>query len=136
MRLCFFFFLMLRRPPRSTRTDTLFPYTTLFRSEHPQIGACARAFQIPRRGAAAPGASHRHLIVTGPLLRRPVEIVRARDAERSGGINECFREFVGIDRIAPRDRAARAVIGVGRSEERRVGQECVSTCRSWWSPYH
>src|SRR3546814_17823359 len=30
----FFFFLMIRRPPRSTRTDTLFPYTTLFRSVH------------------------------------------------------------------------------------------------------
>src|SRR3546814_7086319 len=30
----FFFFLMIRRPPRSTRTDTLFPYTTLFRSIH------------------------------------------------------------------------------------------------------
>src|SRR3546814_1237163 len=29
-----FFFLMIRRPPRSTRTDTLFPYTTLFRSLH------------------------------------------------------------------------------------------------------
>src|SRR3546814_1964950 len=28
------FFLMIRRPPRSTRTDTLFPYTTLFRSPH------------------------------------------------------------------------------------------------------
>src|SRR3546814_19612723 len=28
-----FFFLMIRRPPRSTRTDTLFPYTTLFRSK-------------------------------------------------------------------------------------------------------
>src|SRR3546814_14305126 len=28
----FFFFLMIRRQPRSTRTDTLFPYTTLFRS--------------------------------------------------------------------------------------------------------
>src|SRR3546814_11180494 len=27
------FFLMIRRPPRSTRTDTLFPYTTLFRSK-------------------------------------------------------------------------------------------------------
>src|SRR3546814_7099506 len=30
-----FFFLMIRRPPRSTRTDTLFPYTTLFRSRGP-----------------------------------------------------------------------------------------------------
>src|SRR3546814_10227204 len=31
--LCVMFFLMIRRPPRSTRTDTLLPYTTLFRSE-------------------------------------------------------------------------------------------------------
>src|SRR3546814_16549472 len=29
-----FFFVMIRRPPRSTRNDTLFPYTTLFRSKH------------------------------------------------------------------------------------------------------
>src|SRR3546814_14996619 len=34
---CIVVFLMIRRPPRSTRTDTLFPYTTLFRS----IGVCA-----------------------------------------------------------------------------------------------
>src|SRR3546814_5856768 len=39
------FFLMILRPPRSTRTDTLFPYTTLFRSEFfeqlaPQIAHC------------------------------------------------------------------------------------------------
>src|SRR3546814_14495269 len=40
----FCFFLMIRRPPRSTRTDTLFPYTTLFRSyrilhaRHPRTG--------------------------------------------------------------------------------------------------
>src|SRR3546814_11755576 len=33
----FFFFLMIRRPPRSTRTDTLFPYTTLFRSCGPVL---------------------------------------------------------------------------------------------------
>src|SRR5881409_2025344 len=33
-RACFFFFLMIRRPPRSTRETTLFPYTTLFRSAH------------------------------------------------------------------------------------------------------
>src|SRR3546814_1428268 len=34
----FYFFLMIRRPPRSTRTDTLFPYTTLFRSAPPARG--------------------------------------------------------------------------------------------------
>src|SRR3546814_15326605 len=38
------FFLMIRRPPRSTRTDTLFPYTTLFRS--PERGGVHE----PRRG--------------------------------------------------------------------------------------
>src|SRR6056297_3964851 len=38
----FFFFLMIRRPPRSTRTDTLFPYTTLFRSA--TFGSLREAF--------------------------------------------------------------------------------------------
>src|SRR3546814_168322 len=33
----YFFFLMIRRPPRSTRTDTLFPYTTLFRSADAEV---------------------------------------------------------------------------------------------------
>src|SRR3546814_20709949 len=33
---------MIRRPPRSTRTDTLFPYTTLFRSDQPSTAAVAR----------------------------------------------------------------------------------------------
>src|SRR3546814_13646848 len=36
-----FFFLMIRRPPRSTRTDTLFPYTTLFRSRCREDGVDA-----------------------------------------------------------------------------------------------
>src|SRR3546814_15244034 len=39
--LCCFFFLMIRRPPRSTRTDTLFPYTTLFRSGARALGELA-----------------------------------------------------------------------------------------------
>src|SRR3546814_13752614 len=42
-----FFFLMIRRPPRSTRTDTLFPYTTLFRS--------GRVLLVFRRQLGAPG---------------------------------------------------------------------------------
>src|SRR3546814_14831326 len=53
MMICFFF-LMIRRPPRSTRTDTLFPYTTLFRSvlgfDH------APSVHAARRHAALPGA--------------------------------------------------------------------------------
>src|SRR3546814_15780956 len=47
---------MIRRPPRSTRTDTLFPYTTLFRSRHQAMGAQARimavAFPLEAQGKA------------------------------------------------------------------------------------
>src|SRR3546814_4760898 len=48
----FVFFLMIRRPPRSTRTDTLFPYTTLFRSvDHGRIEHGEGEFEIrPFRG--------------------------------------------------------------------------------------
>src|SRR3546814_14999284 len=46
-----------------------------------------------------------------------------------------------IELVHPDDReatlqAARSVMAGTRSEERRVGKECVSTCRSRWSPYH
>src|SRR3546814_9318056 len=62
-----FFFLSIRRPPRSTRTDTLFPYTTLFRSRGPRSRGRARKKAL-RRGSAgrrfpppapAPRRSHR-----------------------------------------------------------------------------
>src|SRR3546814_6884574 len=51
---CFCFFLMIRRPPRATRTDTLFPYTTLFRSGLERVGfVCQRAADgDARRGDA------------------------------------------------------------------------------------
>src|SRR3546814_14242795 len=45
-------FLMIRRPPRSTRTDTLFPYTTLFRSADPLTA-------VREPGEAAQGRQHR-----------------------------------------------------------------------------
>src|SRR3546814_19383751 len=60
-----FFFLMIRRPPRSTRTDTLFPYTTLFRSVHVDSAAvksctilalqCEGAVVTTIEGVAPPG---------------------------------------------------------------------------------
>src|SRR3546814_12699639 len=97
---------MLRRPPRSTRTDTLFPYTTLFRSD----------LEIADRGAEAGIPVHKALVaIEQPFL---VKI----DEYLEHGLREALvhREaFVGP-----------------RSEERRVGKECVSTCRSRWSPYH
>src|SRR3546814_17904252 len=41
-----FFFLMIRLPPRSTRTDTLFPYTTLFRPAETQLAGAGRLIQL------------------------------------------------------------------------------------------
>src|SRR3546814_13720866 len=66
-----FFFLMIRRPPRSTRTDTLFPYTTLFRSRlGPDPGRGDRVQQrggeVQRRGGGGDRAvlfREHHLIV-------------------------------------------------------------------------
>src|SRR3546814_3702608 len=45
----FIFFLMIRRPPRSTRTDTLFPYTTLFRSR-PRFSGQGRKYIMVSNG--------------------------------------------------------------------------------------
>src|SRR3546814_17570899 len=56
----FFFFLMIRRPPRSTRTDTLFPYTTLFRSSYGDV---------PRLGPPLPGDLGR------PIMKAQREMV-------------------------------------------------------------
>src|SRR3546814_17496064 len=70
MLLFLLFFLMIRRPPRSTRTDTLFPYTTLFRSLPSPAArgrsgageACARTF---RPAGAAVGRRARACMVAG-----------------------------------------------------------------------
>src|SRR3546814_1224805 len=56
---------MIRRPPRSTRTDTLFPYTTLFRSTAPAGPA------LPRRGAARGARPRRGGLVAAGRLPRP-----------------------------------------------------------------
>src|SRR3546814_2218654 len=46
----------------------------------------------------------------------------------------CRLTYAELDRAV--DRVAALIRARGRSEERRVGKECVSTCRSRWSPYH
>src|SRR3546814_10500022 len=46
-RMLSFFFLMIRRPPRSTRTDTLFPYTTLFLSQSHMLAGTDDASDAP-----------------------------------------------------------------------------------------
>src|SRR3546814_13935871 len=112
---------MIRRPPRSTRTDTLFPYTTLFRSNDRKLIVIE-----PQRLS---GIAFDRAIFFRHCVQRRLQI-NAISAQ------QCLTHF----RIHPIKR----VFGVGhahacgavRSEERRVGKECVSTCRSRWSPYH
>src|SRR3546814_4991304 len=53
-----FFFLMIRRPPRSTRTDTLFPYTTLFRSTHVRNNGSPENGMAPPPAPATAGAQN------------------------------------------------------------------------------
>src|SRR3546814_4076410 len=65
------FFLMIRRPPRSTRTDTLFPYTTLFRSR-PVRGARwrgSRPCPLRTRGRRGQGRSEEHTSELQSLMR-------------------------------------------------------------------
>src|SRR3546814_2914332 len=74
---CFFFFLMIRRPPRSTRTDTLFPYTTLFRSpastrsSRPATCAAANRWWCGpfAKGGNANGRSEEHTSELQSLMR-------------------------------------------------------------------
>src|SRR3546814_12601841 len=112
------FFLMIRRPPRSTRPDTLFPYTTLFRSRHPRLallGDLALDVGWQRRG----GPVH----IGTRLGGRGGAILPGREVENH------LAHALGDDGVAAPHHG-------GRSEERRVGKACVSTCRSRWSPYH
>src|SRR3546814_7380674 len=85
--LCFacFFFLMIRRPPRSTRTDTLFPYTTLFRSVHQdKSGAkhCWHSAFLPCAGYGARSA--------GPETK-PVRPKRKRSEEHTSELQSLMR---------------------------------------------
>src|SRR3546814_4451219 len=51
---------MIRRPPRSTRTDTLFPYTTLFRSLEQLIDGCRRIERFQRPVMRLSASARRH----------------------------------------------------------------------------
>src|SRR3546814_2567121 len=72
---------MIRRPPRSTRTDTLFPYTTLFRSGDDHGGTVRRTAGDggDRRDAAHPGPSSGGAVLH-PLPRALLDLDRRLDA--------------------------------------------------------
>src|SRR3546814_16940793 len=99
------FFVMIRHPPRSTLTDTLFPYTTLFRSLGPQHLGMERHLSRDR-GAGLVGS----------------------DVDTAGTERQRFGEHL-------QRGASLGGKQTLRSEERRVGQECVRPCRDRWSPY-
>src|SRR3546814_14561078 len=116
---------MIRRPPRSTRTDTLVPYTTLFRSRGPveDLHHLLDA-EVAVVVGVAQARGQRLLVVEAQaffVAAGDQVQAEAQAAERfllaleRGG-------FVGAD------------VAEARSEERRVGKGCVSTCRSRWSP--
>src|SRR3546814_19889025 len=107
-----FFVLMIRRPPRSTRTDTLFPYTTLFRSR-----LCVLLERFSDRPIAVAGAErHLHDLSWKSIHSR-------RIVYRRPGVVPAQQVFPRFGRLQ-------------RSEDRRVGKECVRTCSSRWSQYH
>src|SRR3546814_11844294 len=113
-----FFFLMIRRPPRSTRTDTLFPYTTLFRSPDDREVIDLMLAHVPTNKVE--GAYN-----------------RAAYMERRRELAIIWAELVSQNLLKPADLVplpvkANPFKGVKRqpqstprSEERRVGKECV-----------
>src|SRR3546814_17124908 len=106
---------MIRRPPRSTRTDTLFPYTTLFRS----VGAARARAVPPLRGADRPPPRPRRTRI------RPDRRRRAFGDAGDGGM-----DLGAVGLAAAAARAARRAAFLVRAEERRGGKEGVSQCRS------
>src|SRR3546814_15889261 len=127
---------MIRRPPRSTRTDTLFPYTTLFRSDGQGRTVDFTNTLIiltSNLGSQAIAA----LPDDAPVERAEpavMDVVRAHF--RPEFLNR-LDEIVLFNRLAQQHMGGIVDIQVARrSEERRVGKECVSTFRSRWSPYH
>src|SRR3546814_12252613 len=81
----FIFFLMIRRPPRSTRTDTLFPYTTLFRSDQHIVEAHRVPVDFAQRGDArfdlAPQHAHGQRVADADI-QNPGRLLVQRDQRR------------------------------------------------------
>src|SRR3546814_2678768 len=114
-----FFFLMIRRPPRSTRTDTLFPYTTLFRSPQrepePRTRLPARRDAQPGDGGAqesrglkprsraertlARGRARRHLTLARKPRNRPLSPIRTAPSSSGLRSEEHTTELQSLMRI-------------------------------------
>src|SRR3546814_12676507 len=111
---------MIRRPPRSTHTDTLFPYATLFRSL--TLGK-AHAGRLIERDIAF-NSGHGEFNRKPPLLLEKVmahefgHAIGLTHSTQCGDVMTLAADCPGV----PDDQL--------RSEDRRVGKECVSKCKS------
>src|SRR3546814_21120444 len=118
---------MIRRPPRSTRTDTLFPDTTLFRSLISDTWSQPFAREVPQLVVVQPLAC--------PFYRRLRDEIRIAPLPPVG-IEQAKPGLYGVIRIEQQVR--NLVIGASgprlRSDARSVGKECVSTCRYRLAP--
>src|SRR3546814_17272530 len=112
---------MIRRPPRSTRTDTLFPYTTLFRSALSAGNGSDRIVDFSGEDSVR---------LTGYGFSSFGSVAARLDQQGSDAV----LDLGGGEVLAFSDTAVDESRGE-RSEERRVGNECVSTCRPRWDPY-
>src|SRR3546814_9046263 len=121
---CFiFFFLMIRRPPRSTRTDTLFPYTTLFRSTTPNEywvdSSAPRPSAFSRKaltwtGSSPPNASQ-SAAVSAPKNR---QVAGSKTESAENAVSWVMMSRVGATKPRPTEpRRVRLSIGCQRSEE-------------------
>src|SRR3546814_19814644 len=116
---------MILRPPRSTRTDTRFPYTTLFRS--PPFRS-SRLIGAERQ----PTSDCRQSLQQSPTDSLSTVLVARNPARLRRKTGE-HPPLMQNSQLLHQTRKRR---NLRRSEERRVGKESVSTCRSRWSPYH
>src|SRR3546814_19014240 len=119
-----FFFLMILRPPRSTRTDTLFPYTTLFRSSAqsyslPLTAAnlCNRAIELMLIMLPRPRGAMRRA-TAWPTRQTPVRLV-SRTCAQSCSVISRKGAVAATTALLPR-----IWIGPRRTDERRVGKGC------------
>src|SRR3546814_17079437 len=120
---------MRRRPPRSTRTDTLFPYTTLFRS----VGIAIKA----DGGVADYVAGKRSFgTTTMPVVLRGNVMHDGRWMSQGDMYMSPPDEMNGALVFGPDGAVLFILFDKRRSDERRVVKWCVSTCRYRWSLEH
>src|SRR3546814_19660775 len=122
---------MIRRPPRSTRTDPLLPYTTLFRSYRYTYKQKKEACLNETTAARAWSRCCMPGLHAASGWQGSDSVLQWREPRPAGRL-ELGKRFVSN---ACRWQIIAHGLWVrypGRSEESRVGNECVSTCRSRW----